>query len=134
MVLNRSGWGGTVKPFLLLASAVMPFLFSVVLWLFPTTIAMKVIPPESDVTVQAETPFNFLVVVVLAIGLFIFTRGLLDGFYWITYSHLMSNHLEYDVMQNNRANMMTTAVEFVFGLAMILRAKFIAGFLYRLAK
>lgn len=46
----------------------------------------------------------------------------------------MSNNLEYDVIQGNRASMITTAIEFVFGFAMILRAKSIAGFLYRLAK
>lgn len=47
VVLNRDDWGDAVKPFLLLVIAVIPFLFSVVLWFIPTTIAMKVTPPES---------------------------------------------------------------------------------------
>lgn len=65
--------------------------------------------------------------------------AVIDGVYWLTYLHLMSSTPEaYDqaseVMQSNRAYTLSTALEFVLALVIILRARYIANFLYKVAR
>ena len=122
-----------------LAMAVIPLAVAFLLWVFPTSIAKKVAPPESEITINPEKTFSILVGLILTVGLYTFFYAAIDGIYWLTYLHLMHSTPEaYDqfseVMQSNRATMLATAFEFVAALAIILRAKYIANFLYRVAR
>ena len=131
--------GMSFSPMFFLAIAIIPLVVSFLLWVFPTSIAKKVVPPESEITINPEKTFSILVGLILTVGLYTFFYATIDGIYWLTYLHLMSSTPEaYDqfseVMQSNKANMLATIFEFLAALAIILRAKYIANFLYRVAR
>jgi hypothetical protein len=131
--------GMQTSPLFFLVMAIIPLIVAFLLWVFPTTIAKKVVPPESEVSVVPEKSFSILIALILTVGLFTFFYAAIDGIYWLTYLHLMSSTPEaYDrtseVIQNNRATILATAFEFVAALVIILRARYIANFLYRVAR
>jgi hypothetical protein len=128
--------GMPASPAFFLAMAAIPLAVAALLWVFPTTISKKVVPPESDVSVVPEKSFSILVALVLTVGLYTFFYASVDAIYWVTYSHLLSSSPESydrvsDVIQSNRANMLATALEFIAALVLIIRAKYIANFLYK---
>ena len=122
-----------------LVLGLIPLLVAILLWAFPVTIAKKVIPAESEVSVVPEKTFSILVALVLTVGLYTIFYAAVDLVYWVTYAHLLASSPESydrasDAFQENKASMLATAFEFMVSLFIILRAKFIASFLYRVAQ
>lgn len=139
-VLFADSYGGMpTSPAFFLIMAVVPLGVAITLWMFPTTIAKKVVPPESDGSVVPEKTFSIMVALVITIGLYTFFYAAIDAIYWATYSYLLSSNPDaYDrasvAMYSDEANMFATALELFASLALILRAKYIANFLYKVAK
>lgn len=132
-----SGMPASATFFLIMA--VIPLGVAITLWIFPTTIAKKVVPPESEGSVVPEKTFSIMVALVITVGLYAFFYAAIDAIYWLTYSYLLSSSSDaYDwtstAMDSDKANMLATALEFAASLAIILRAKYIANFLYRVAR
>jgi len=132
-----SGMPASATFFLIMA--VIPLGVAITLWIFPTTIAKKVVPPESEDSVVPEKTFSIMVALVITVGLYAFFYAAIDAIYWLTYSYLLSSSPDaYDwtstAMDSDKANMLATALEFAASLAIILRAKCIANFLYRVAR
>lgn len=132
-----SGMPASATFFLIMA--VIPLGVAITLWIFPTTIAKKVVPPESEGSVVPEKTFSIMVALVITVGLYAFFYAAIDAIYWLTYSYLLSSNPDaYDwtstAMDSDKANMLATALEFAASLAIILRAKYIANFLYRVAR
>lgn len=132
-----SGMPASATFFLIMA--VIPLGVAITLWIFPTTIAKKVVPPESEDSVVPEKTFSIMVALVITVGLYAFFYAAIDAIYWLTYSYLLSSSPDaYDwtstAMDSDKANMLATALEFAASLAIILRAKYIANFLYRVAR
>ena len=131
--------GLSVNLLFFLAMAAIPLCVSVLLWVFPTIIAKKVVPPETDVLLVPEKTFSILVALILTVGLYTFFYAAVDAIYWLTYSHLLSSNTEpqdliSSTVQSDKANMLATSFELITSLFIILRAKYIANFLYRVAR
>ena len=107
--------GMPASPNFFLAMAAIPLIVSAMLWTFPTTIAKKVFPSASEVTVVPEKTFSIFVALLLTFGLIVLFYAIVDVIYWITYLHLLASNLEtyelaVDVTQNDKANMLATAL------------------------
>lgn len=139
VVFNDTYAGMPASPVFFLAMAAIPLVVALALWVFPITIAKKVVPPASEVSVVPEKTFSIFIALLLTVGVVILFYAVVDAIYWFTYAHLSSSNSEAyerasDVMQSNKANMLATAFEVVAALFIILRAKYLASFLYNAAK
>ena len=139
VVFTDSFAGLPASPPFFLAMAAIPLIVSAILWLFPTVLAKKVVPPSSDAAVIPEKSYSIFVALILTIGVYFLFYASVDLVYWITYAYLLSTTPESydrtsDILQSNRANTTATVFEFAVALLIILRAKFLANFIYNAAK
>jgi hypothetical protein len=131
--------GMPASPYFFLAMAAIPLIAAAVLWLFPTKIAKKVVPPSSDVSVIPEKSFSIFVALLITFGVIVLFYVLVDVIYWATYLHLLTSNQEAyetasNAMQNNKANFIATTFELIAALFIISRAKYLASFLYNSAR
>lgn len=125
----------TVSYFFFFSAWAIPLLSAIVLWTFPTKIAKKVVPPESDEMVIPEKTFSILVALIITVGLCTLFYALVDVVYWATYLHLkLKNPDLYNALHSENASIVATAFEVIAALTITLRARSISKFLYNAAK
>jgi hypothetical protein len=100
------------------------------LWLFPATIAAKLLRPGS-VPAQAPTAFSeWRDLCFIAIGMFILCRAIPDLVYWLILAAAIEPGAELTLEQN--ANGFVTLLEVVIGIGLMLGATGIAAAIERL--
>lgn len=110
-------------------------LVCVALWLFPATIAAKLLPSLRAAPATAESPFiQWQTVGVICVGLWALTGAIPDAIYWVTlYGMADANEIGLaDLRAQDRAGMIATAAQLGIGVWLLLGAKGFAAFLFRL--
>ncbi len=121
-----------------LSSSLFPMLVALFLWLFPMMVSSFILKPEIDQQIVPMNSHAVLTVLTLAIGLFYFFYAISDSIYWLTFwkiSEGSQNYIgELHLGVENQASMITTAVELVVSLALVVKARSIATYMLRIAK
>lgn len=138
VIRSNSLNGAPVSIFFILATTLSPFAASIFLWFFPFTVSNLILKPEIDKTIEPMNAHSVLTVLVLSIGLYIFFYALIDSIYWVTLWH-MSSQSQYAsaslyLADDNKANMLATAVELAASVAILLKAKTLSYRILRLTK
>ena len=112
-----------------------PILAAVLLWLFPLTIAAKIIPD-----IKAKKPPKTLeggeieLVAFSILGLWVLTGAIPDIFHWGTFVYMVKNSeaARVELSPDNIGNIVATVVELVIGFWLLFSSKGIIGILRRL--
>jgi hypothetical protein len=100
------------------------------LWFFPLTVASKLLPPTAK-TDQAHIPIEQVQSVGFSLlGLWVLTSAVPDSFYWVfmTYQSSRPNSI-LELGSSDYAYVVTTAVELVLGVWLLLGARGLVGLL-----
>ena len=129
--------GIDVNEYFFLINFLLIFSVAAILWMFPVTLAKKFLNPEMDLPVEPIGTPTVLAVFIAAIGLFVFTYGLIDMLYWSVFWHMVSNNPE--IMTANEdadsvANTIATVFQLAFSLLLIYKCRTISGYINRVSK
>lgn len=119
---------------LLLVIVALPMLISILLWFFPLTVAHKLLGNEERVF-EPISPVNILTILIASIGLFFLYLSLMDSVYWFTsYNFLSAMSPTFSFGPEDKAQIVSTAVELAFALILTLRCKSIAKLVAHIAR
>ncbi|MCW8880466.1 MAG: hypothetical protein OQK04_20315 [Kangiellaceae bacterium] len=112
-----------------LISALAPILVAMFIWLFPLSVAKKLLPPTNE-QVKAISSQSTLTVLILAIGVYTFYYAVVNSIYWITLAHVFVRD-EYggivkSLSNQDKAHIFSTIIEFILSLVLIAKAKTIS--------
>jgi len=106
------------------------------LWLFPFSIANKLLPTPG--AVKDERPVSAVEWQVLAfvgVGLWVLAQALPDALYWVTLSHMMSQSdltVGSSLSADQKASIVATVAELAIGTYLLLGSKGLAAFVHGL--
>jgi hypothetical protein len=107
-----------------------------ILWFFPASIATKLLPSLRSTQQNSPTPLliEWQTLGVICIGLWSLSRSIPDTVYWLTfYSIASSDGMTFSSLgAGQKASMLTTVVELVIGLWLLLGAKGLAALLFKI--
>ncbi len=107
-----------------------------VLWLFPRSIAAKLLPGrDTNATPAPSSPFDWQTLGVICVGIWELTRAIPDAAYWITFYNIMatSSNLGLSYFSaEQKAGMIATIAELGIGLWLVLGAKGLTSILVRI--
>lgn len=106
-----------------------PFVFSALLWFFPITLSKILIPQECDLDVEPISYISLSSIFISAIGLYLFTRALPDGLYWLAVFTIGSEISSLNYTSENKANVMATALELLLAIFLVVKSNVIASFI-----
>lgn len=117
--------------------SILPIFISIILWLFPITIARKVLPPTNE-QVEAISPSSMLTVFLIALGVYSLYYVLSDFAYWITLAHIFVKdeygNISKVLTNQDKASIFAAIIEFVIAIVFIAKAKTISSKLIRFSK
>jgi hypothetical protein len=107
-----------------------------VLWVFPATIAKKLLPSSAD-TASSKPPSTLIewqTFGVVCIGIWALARAIPDAIYWVTFygMTLNSSYGYSDLNVEQKASMITTVVELIIGMWLVFGARGLANALLKL--
>ena len=118
----------------LLVAVLLPMLVSILLWFFPLSIAYKLLGSE-DKAFEPTNTVTILAILIASIGLFFLYQSLMDTVYWFTsYNFLSAMSSTFSFGPEDKAQIVSTAVELAFALILTLRCKSIAKLMARIAR
>lgn len=110
---------------------------AILLWIFPLTVASKLIPKTaSNETSISWSEKDLLVVGLILIGVYLFYHVISDSIYWLyiwNYSQSYTG-MEIELNSDQKARIIGTAVEFIISLSLIFSAKGISNAIWYLRK
>lgn len=122
----------------MLVTSIFPLVIAILLWYFPLSVSRSILKPDIDQPIEAMNAQSILTVLVLAIGLYVLYFAASDSIYWATLWHMssQSNYSEAPLYLggDNKANMVTTAVELAASIAIILKARTLSSRMLQVAK
>jgi hypothetical protein len=115
--------------------ALIPILFSFVLWFFPVSVSALIIRPEMDQNVVPLTQGSWLVIMIISLGLGTLYYAVSDTIAWLYFWH-MSINSSFDnenivLRAGDKANMFITLLELIASLFLILKAKTVSRYLLK---
>lgn len=136
--LSDSINGMPVSTLFIAGTVLIPLIVSLLLWFFPLSVSKSILKPEIDLPIEPINSTIILTVFVLAIGLYVFYYAFVDLVYWAVLWN-MESHSQYSMAplsltEDNKANMVATALELVISIGLILKAKTLASNMLRFAK
>jgi len=136
--LNDSINGMPVSTLFIAGTVLIPLIVSLLLWFFPLSVSKSILKQEMDQPIEPVNSTTILSVFVIAIGLYVFYYAFIDFVYWAVLWN-MESHSQYSMAplsltEENKANMVATAVELVISVVLILKAKTLASNMLRFAK
>jgi len=138
LVISGSINGMVVSPFFAVVIALIPIVFSIVLWTFPLSLSRSILKTDMDREVAPLSQDNWLVVILIGIGLYTLYYGLVDSIYWIYILHISSENAMSDVPllmgAGDRANLVISIMEVVTSMIIILRSKTISNLILKISK
>jgi len=138
LVISGSINGMVVSPFFAVVVALIPIVFSIVLWTFPLSLSRSILKTDMDREVAPLSQDNWLVVILIGIGLYTLYYGLVDSIYWIYILHISSENAMSDVPllmgAGDRANLVISIMEVVTSMIIILRSKTISNLILKISK
>jgi len=138
LVISGSINGMVVSPFFAVVIALIPIVFSIVLWTFPLSLSRSILKTDMDREVAPLSQDNWLVVILIGIGLYTLYYGLVDSIYWIYILHISSENAMSDVPllmgAGDKANLVISIMEVVTSMIIILRSKTISNLILKISK
>jgi len=138
LVISGSINGMVVSPFFAVVIALIPIVFSIVLWTFPLSLSRSILKTDMDREVAPLSQDNWLVVILIGIGLYTLYYGLVDSIYWIYVLHISSENAMSDVPllmgAGDKANLVISIMEVVTSMIIILRSKTISNLILKISK
>lgn len=122
----------------------IPIITSVFLWFFPLTVAYKLLGKE-DKEFEPVNPKSLLTIFVASIGLFFLYKSLMDGAFWLAF-YAMSSSGSSEIMTpsqvstllamdvSDKAAIISTLVELIVALLLVVKCRSIAGLMARIAR
>lgn len=113
----------------------IPILLSIFLWLFPLTIASKILGSEEK-EFEPVNPKGILAVLVASIGLFYLFESVIDGLYWLTLHRMMSEppYTMMTLTHYDKASIASSIVELVLAFGLLCFCKSIAKLIARFSR
>lgn len=113
------------------AAIYTPWLIGAVfLWMFPLSVAKRIVPPEAQLKPEAISPVAILSVLVSAIGLFLLYRSIMDALYWATFWNISNSqaNVGYPVRLSpeHKASIIATGIEFIAAALLFFNSKRVA--------
>jgi hypothetical protein len=106
-----------------------------VFWLFPRSIAAKLLPGrDTDVPPSPSSTFEWQTLGVICVGIWALTRAIPDALYWATFFNMMavSSNLGWSYFSpEQKAAMISTIAELGIGFWLVLGAKGFASILFK---
>lgn len=119
----------------ILTFALFQIAMCALLWLFPRSIAAKLLPGLNLTTeTPTSTPVEWQTLGVICIGIWALTRALPDATYWFTYYNIMTANSNIDLSYftpDQKAAMISTITELAIGLWLLLGAKGVVAILFK---
>lgn len=138
LIIKDSINGMPVSLLFISVTVFSPLAISLLLWNFPLIVSKKILKPEIDKVIKPMSTLSILTVLVLGIGLFVFYQALVDSIYWATIWHMSAQGPNADaslyLMEDNKANIVTTIAEVVVSIGLIFKAKSLSYYMLRFAK
>lgn len=134
MVVGISQPGGQTWFWLYLLVVAFSLCLVGLLWFFPLTVARKLLPvmrePRSEQALDAPTAFS---IGITLLGLWFLATGLADAVYWLTFWFRLgqADAFELELTNDQVAAMVTTGVELLIALVLILGSSGIRRLIYR---
>lgn len=121
-----------------IASTVLPILLAIILWNFPLSVAKSIIKEEIDEPIKPIKPQLILAVLIASISFYFIFYAIVNAVYWATFWKMVegSQGTQAPLYLNdqNRADMIATAFEFIASFLILLRAKSFAYKLWEITK
>ncbi|MEH6450486.1 MAG: hypothetical protein V7765_17580 [Oleispira sp.] len=115
--------------------ALIPILFSFVLWFFPVSVSALIIRPEMDQNVVPLTQGSWLVIMIISLGLGTLYYAVGDAIAWLYFWHMSINSSFDDenivLRAGDKANMFITLLELIASLFLIIKAKTVSRYLLK---
>lgn len=138
LVISGSINGMVVSPFFAVVVALIPIVFSIVLWTFPLSLSRSILKTDMDREVAPLSQDNWLVVILIGIGIYTLYYGLVDSIYWIYVLHISSENAMSDVPllmgAGDKANLVISIMEVVASMIIILRSTTISKLILKISK
>jgi hypothetical protein len=129
--------GMMVSYFFAFLMAILPILFSVVLWFFPVSVSALILRPEIDQDVVPLSQGSWLVVILIGLGLYTLYYAVSDSMSWIYVWHMstqgFNDGVDFSLRGEDKANMFITFLEVLASLSLVLKAKTISRYLLKIA-
>lgn len=115
-------------------SPLLQFLVCTFLWLFPATVASKLLRSGREPIPASSVPFSdWRDLLFIAVGLFVLARAVPDAIYWIVLG-VASEPLVPDLTFEQKVSVFATMLELVIGVALTLGAKGVGNSIERLRR
>ncbi len=105
---------------------------AILLWVFPLTLAKKIVPPDLEIKPESITPNAILSALISAIALFLLHRSIMDGVYWATFWNIVQNSnemgLPITLNAENKASVIATSIELFVAALLFFNCRKIAKF------
>ena len=127
--------GMEVSPFFVIVTSIIPILFSIVLWLFPLSISASILKPEMDLDVVPLSQGDWLVVLLIGLGLYTLYLAISDSIFWLYLLHMSSlSNSSLEMRVEDKANLVISLLEVTVSIFLILKAKTMATFILKTTK
>ncbi|MBL4882835.1 MAG: hypothetical protein JKX82_16280 [Oleispira sp.] len=127
--------GMEVSPFFVIVTSIIPILFSIVLWLFPLSISASILKPEMDLDVVPLSQGDWLVVLLIGLGLYTLYLAISDSIFWLYLLHISSlSNSSLEMRVEDKANLVISLLEVTVSIFLILKAKTMATFILKTTK
>lgn len=107
-----------------------------ILWFFPRSIAAKLLPGrDTDATPAPSSSLEWQTLGVVCIGVWALTNAIPDALYWLTFFNMMAelSNLGWAYFSpQQKAAMISTAVELIIGIWLVFGARGLASILFKI--
>lgn len=142
--MKSAGKASSMPSFIVMLITLIPIIASVYLWFFPLTVAQKLLGQEEK-EFEPVNPKSLLTIFVASIGLFFLFRSFIDGVFWLSFyagylsggSHMMTSAevaFFNAIAASDKAAIISTIVELVIALLLVVKCRSIAGLMARIAR
>lgn len=120
------------------ASTALPILVAILLWYFPVSVAKSIIKDEIDQPIKPIKPQSILTVLIASIAFYFMFYAIVDSVYWATLWHMAERSYGTQaplyLNDENKANMIATAIELFASFLILIRARSFAFKLWKIAE
>ena len=114
------------------------FFISVFLWAFPVCLAQSILNTEKALDIEPLNKSTFFSLAVSILGLYMTAYALVDVFYYFSLWKLSNSSDIYALANdlfspNQKANVLATILELIFGLLLIFKSKTVAKKIFQLS-
>ncbi|MBD3652880.1 hypothetical protein [Kangiella sp.] len=133
--LKLGGMASSMPSFISMVIMLIPIIVSVYLWFFPLTVAQKLLGKDER-EFEPVNPKSLLTILVASIGLFFLYKALMSFIFWLGFYVMPSNESSSLVMvfAADKVGVLTTFVELVVALLLVIKCRSIAGLIARIAR